>query len=600
MKKIYILLVTLLTVASPSFSQTTVEKLIAYFPFDGNARDVSGNGYHATVRGATLTTDRFNRPNSAYSFDGQNDNIIIPSSFDLLPKTISFWFNAATIDAFSRVLYVSDNPALNYGITAIEVKTLDDVPKLITHITSSRDTATITSDAWFFFTITINTDSTHFYMNGEKLKSRVRTGYPKSNTGVPQTFVGSHRQGDTPSLYFHGKIDDVKIYNKEMTKQEVKAAYDMLSIDLGPDFCLRTGQVRSLSAPGFTSYRWSTGSSEPVLRVNQPGKYTLTATDQYGNRYFDEIQVSDCPQPDFTYTFDCKTNSFRFEPILNFPYDRFHWKLDNLVIPNNTSPTHQFSREGQQYVTLNVYQDGEEFAVTKTLDYTKSVTPYLGRDTILCTDKAFTLTPDVLPGTTLRWSNGTTGSSLNVTAGGTYWVEATRGDCTFRDEVKIEFSNPFSIHLGQDTTLCEGSSVLFDPKAPMDATVKWSDGSSGPTLQVNKAGTYWVEVQRGACTERDEVLVTYCTIDLFIPNIFTPNADGLNDSFFVRGLLSESANNGTEWELTVFNRWGGQVYHNRNYKNDWDGGKLKEGSYFYLLANKDQKKNYKGYVEILR
>src|SRR3990172_11283700 len=53
--------------------------LVAYYPFNGNANDESGNGNNGTVYGATLTTDRFGNANSAYDFDG-NDNIVVPDS----------------------------------------------------------------------------------------------------------------------------------------------------------------------------------------------------------------------------------------------------------------------------------------------------------------------------------------------------------------------------------------------------------------------------------------------------------------------------------------------------------------------------------------
>jgi hypothetical protein len=55
--------------------------LIAYYPFNGNANDESGNGNNRTVIGATLTTDRFDNPNQAYSFDGVSNYINVPNAF---------------------------------------------------------------------------------------------------------------------------------------------------------------------------------------------------------------------------------------------------------------------------------------------------------------------------------------------------------------------------------------------------------------------------------------------------------------------------------------------------------------------------------------
>lgn len=87
-------------------------------------------------------------------------------------------------------------------------------------------------------------------------------------------------------------------------------------------------------------------------------------------------------------------------------------------------------------------------------------------------------------------------------------------------------------------------------------------------------------------------------LGLTIPNVFTPNGDGVNDSFEIPGLESYPAN-----ELVIMNRWGNTVYQKKNYKNEWNGQGLNEGTYFYLL--KVQTSNgkwdvYKGYVTLLR
>src|SRR3990167_4957400 len=64
--------------------------LVAYYPFNGNANDESGNGNNGTVNGATLTTDRFGNTNKAYSFDGVNDYIDIGNNTNLKRYNTSF------------------------------------------------------------------------------------------------------------------------------------------------------------------------------------------------------------------------------------------------------------------------------------------------------------------------------------------------------------------------------------------------------------------------------------------------------------------------------------------------------------------------------
>ena len=71
-----IILTLLLVISVIAFGQVNLEDgLVAYYPFNGNANDESGNQLHGTVDGATLTIDRFGNIDNAYNFDGDNDYI---------------------------------------------------------------------------------------------------------------------------------------------------------------------------------------------------------------------------------------------------------------------------------------------------------------------------------------------------------------------------------------------------------------------------------------------------------------------------------------------------------------------------------------------
>ncbi len=116
-------------------------------------------------------------------------------------------------------------------------------------------------------------------------------------------------------------------------------------------------------------------------------------------------------------------------------------------------------------------------------------------------------------------------------------------------------------------------------------------------------------------------------VKLKIPNVFTPNGDGTNDYFIIsldggsdmpsggdngsRG-YRESGNEYENYEplnryyesseLTIFNRWGRVVYHSKDYQNDWDGGGLSDGTYFYVLKCHGLKNDatYQGSVMIIK
>ncbi|MBX2966143.1 MAG: gliding motility-associated C-terminal domain-containing protein [Cyclobacteriaceae bacterium] len=108
------------------------------------------------------------------------------------------------------------------------------------------------------------------------------------------------------------------------------------------------------------------------------------------------------------------------------------------------------------------------------------------------------------------------------------------------------------------------------------------------------AGIYEVTVRDAlGCEVVVEIEIPLDT-DIFIPNIFTPNGDGHNDTFTIRNLPDNGA------RLIVSNRWGKQVYSSNNYTNDsaWDGGNESDGVYYYRLQADGQV--FTGWVEILR
>ncbi|MDQ8052305.1 MAG: gliding motility-associated C-terminal domain-containing protein [Pedobacter sp.] len=82
-----------------------------------------------------------------------------------------------------------------------------------------------------------------------------------------------------------------------------------------------------------------------------------------------------------------------------------------------------------------------------------------------------------------------------------------------------------------------------------------------------------------------------------VPNVFTPNNDGKNDTFKIGGLESFQEN-----QLTIFNRWGSSVYEKKGYQGDWTADGLSDGTYFYLLKVKTVHSTwleFKGYVTVI-
>lgn len=127
------------------------------------------------------------------------------------------------------------------------------------------------------------------------------------------------------------------------------------------------------------------------------------------------------------------------------------------------------------------------------------------------------------------------------------------------------------------------------------------DGSITYTPDINFTGE--VTLRYEVKDENGQISVAEVTIvvepePLFIPNVFTPNGDGEHDTFVITG-----RQNFEVVDLTIFNRWGNEVYRNNDYKDTWDGNGLNEGTYYYLIILKkdgEEKAAYKGWVLLKR
>jgi gliding motility-associated-like protein len=104
-------------------------------------------------------------------------------------------------------------------------------------------------------------------------------------------------------------------------------------------------------------------------------------------------------------------------------------------------------------------------------------------------------------------------------------------------------------------------------------------------------GVYSLQLRDNVGCEKIYQITIKSDTNISIPNVFTPNGDGVNDVFYIRNLPQDA-------RLTITNRWGNQVYSSSSYQNDWDGGSAADGVYYYSMRAADQ--TFTGWVEILR
>jgi gliding motility-associated-like protein len=174
---------------------------------------------------------------------------------------------------------------------------------------------------------------------------------------------------------------------------------------------------------------------------------------------------------------------------------------------------------------------------------------------------------------------------------GTYTVSVTSIFRGCPDTIKQRVINVFSapqLNLGNDTSICPGSNriMLYDHANAGASGVSWlwNTEETTPTIFVGTPGLYYAIVSNHGCEVSDSVFVSNdCYLD--IPNVFTPNGDGINDYFFPRQLLSRGL---VYFKLNIYNRWGELIFQTTSLDGcGWDGNfngiPQPEGVFVYII-----------------
>jgi trimeric autotransporter adhesin len=226
--RLIFLLSTSILVGQPSTGEAQPflgNGLIAYYPFDGNANDAVGTN-HGAVVGATLVADRLGNQNSAYSFDGttyiQCPDAGLPSGSSA--RSVSLWIRIA---AFGGITYPFGYGA---GVASSAFYTcVDEVnsggPYIEVGMAGGGDLPRWhgpTTNVWYHVVVTYSNSLASLYINGGNPVQASRT-YATALTGA--FYIGGNFQAPAGPPTFFGAIDDVRVYNRALSAQEIAQLY---------------------------------------------------------------------------------------------------------------------------------------------------------------------------------------------------------------------------------------------------------------------------------------------------------------------------------------------------------------------------------------
>ncbi len=189
---------------------------------------------------------------------------------------------------------------------------------------------------------------------------------------------------------------------------------------------------------------------------------------------------------------------------------------------------------------------------------------------LLCEGESKKVGSKFLDGT-YKWNTGETDSTIVITKAGKYSVTVTIDGCEISDTVIVLETKKDINALFRDTLICKGQTINL--KIPAQGIFTWSNGQKGDSISIKTSGIYAVSITNdcGLFEGSFEVKVENCTCQIFIPNAFSPNNDGIND------VLKCSFDCDFPYKLLdfqIFDRWGEKIYTTNSPDFDainWDG-----------------------------
>lgn len=301
----------------------------------------------------------------------------------------------------------------------------------------------------------------------------------------------------------------------------------------------------------------------------------------------------------------------------------YYWSFGDGTTSTSANPSHTYDNVGTYVVQLratNFVPCMDSVNTTIVVD-SQSLASLAVSDTVLCTGNYITLnaTYSSIANTGVNWSFGNGDSLKNADpvsyafqAAGTYVISAT---ATYKVCTPVTVSRSVNvykeptIYIGKDTSICLGGEtalVFSDVNNAANPLAKWmwSTGETSSSISVNAPGSYFATVTINGCQASDTVqVINDCYISL--PNIFTPNGDGVNDYFFPRSELTSGL---TTFKMDIYNRWGQLIFETTSIEGrGWDGNfnntSQPQGVYMYIIdaTFKDgTKEHHSGNLTLLR
>jgi hypothetical protein len=480
--------------------------LIGYWPFCGNANDVSGNGNNGTpVNGPMLTTDRFGSPNNAYSFDGINDFMSLSNQLpDASVFSISAWVYHTKGNNFSGILSDATTSSgndlyLNVNDNSIGIKAdkngstlfqcpLPEVGYNPTPIASGLNNG----NQWKQIVIMVEPTQTKVYLNSVLVAS-LNIGGSNIGSHALSPVFGKITDGDYSIQYLGGKLDDIGIWNRALTTTEIQQLYTQ----------------------GQTTYSWTPGgATTPSITVSPTSTTTYTCAVTNGNgTCSSDFVVTVNPLPNVNAGLDQSVCASTITTLTATGASTYSWTggIQN-GIPFIPSATTTYTVTGTNIAGCTATDQ-----VLVTVNPLPTIAPISGSNTV-CEGATLNLSNTTAGGT---WSSSNTNIATVNNSGVVSGILAGSVNITYtftdangcsNSAVKSITVNPTpnaTITVTGSLNICPGQTVTLCAPSGTGYSYLWCNATITSCITTSFAGTYCLIVTNsfGCSSSNNQIIV---------------------------------------------------------------------------------------------
>lgn len=554
----------------------------------------------------------FNYPDKIQYCNNKPDTL----KTDYSPNYRYRWYTSGTLngDTTSRYIVsrtgkykVEVSACTNSWVPSKEVE-VDLITLPVPQVTANKPDYCAGDTAVISVNIPIDTGYTiNWYRNGILLP------FNRNLVSIKDTTSGSY-----------AVIVNSNISNCSQTSQPVQVAFTPSPVFTFnyPDklqYCY--GTPVSLTAVGSPTYqyRWYkdgvlTGDVTANLSIVISGKYKVEVSACPGSWVpSKEVQVDLIQLPAPVITADkpayCIGDNATFKVnILPGPSYTINWYKDNALLTANTSKTTLVTNMVGSYsvsiVNNTANSDGttcSQVSAVQPLSFNPPPAVSIAEivKTTLCDGQTVDLLAHYTGGS-VKWSTGETSDKITVGKGGNYKATVTSpAGCQADTSIDVSFL-PDPVFSVKDTSICTYKRQSIMLTAPSGfSQYAWNGETGQQTYQVSQPQKLSLTVTdaNGCQATQDIKIVEQCP-EIYIPSAFTPNQDGINDTWGIAGLENDQTA-----MVGVYDRYGTRIFESRGYSVPWNGKygnkKTAAGVYYYIITAKNGTQKFSGSVTII-